>query len=998
MLKRSSFLSLFALSTCIGTVQSGDLGGGTSLQRAQPVRIALEDPEGTGDFSAELVSRDAVLDVLMVDNTMNGGSYSGTISAGQFRFAYTDTDGVRGAGQFGNDRFFTFCGELQAIRSGDRVYELIAVHDGPNPTVGNGEGPYDLLDAAELNAVVAAAMRLGWVNDDLGQNAMSTNERLAAIQIAIWRVLWDNSQLTIQDSDVEALVFEVEAEAANEPNAMVNGLVLMSNPNTQDMLYILRDDLPPSLVCVADVLVDSADCPCDLNLDGMTDTLDTMAFADAYGMGDADFNGDGVTDYQDLLDFLACYFDPTGNCGLTFGEGDCCVDSEGDRVDLSTIRMQYTGEGCDSSSNMQDEGKFECDGDPLQDDEVYILATDKDEFDDDDAKVWFEGVVQLGETFDISSFNAGRDELRNETFIYIFADAGASEPIQSVEFHTSCSQPIFAGDTFGASRVIACFDENGNPTGDTQGDDGSNGVEVSVIQVSFSASDDIDDPSDILFDAYIETECEQIPVSNGEIIEMRCFENVDQTSEDLCEQDLGKPAAITLVYTGDNCDATNTAQDSGKWSCVGDPMMAPEVYILVSDEEDPDDQGDAGIYFEGMVALGESFEAEAENAGEDKFRSQTFVFVYADSTRSTLLQSIEFHTSCSQPIRLGDQYGSIRITGVTSTDGDFIGGSGLECMSEIIDGRLVITASSARLVVIAVDTAGNEVVCEQIICEPSEDVGDGEDCCADGNKPEALELRYTGESCDATVTSQDEDKYSCEGDPMFASEVYIIASDEEDPFGDHEEVYFAGVVGLDESFIISAEMGGRDNFRSRTYVHAYDMIGGDLLQTIEFHTSCSQPLFTGDQYGSILIVDCFVDDPAGGESCCEDGDKPSELDLTYTGMDCASSMNTQDPGKFECSGDPAGEAQVFIVVSDDEDPDADDADVYFMGGVDLNETFTVAASQIGRDRFRSETHVYVYSADGMTLLQAVEFHTSCSQPLELGDTFGSLMLVGCRSN
>ena len=30
---------------------------------------------------------------------------------------------------------------------------------------------------------------------------------------------------------------------------------------------------------------------------------------------------------------------------------------------------------------------------------------------------------------------------------------------------------------------------------------------------------------------------------------------------------------------------------------------------------------------------------------------------------------------------------------------------------------------------------------------------------------------------------------------------------------------------------------------------------GNLLQAVEFHTSCSQPLVKGDQFGSVELVD-----------------------------------------------------------------------------------------------------------------------------------------------
>jgi hypothetical protein len=57
-------------------------------------------------------------------------------------------------------------------------------------------------------------------------------------------------------------------------------------------------------------------------------------------------------------------------------------------------------------------------------------------------------------------------------------------------------------------------------------------------------------------------------------------------------------------------------------------------------------------------------------------------------------------------------------------------------------------------------------------------------------------------------------------------------------------------------------------------------------------------------------------------------------------------------------------------------------------------TFDVAAGgsfEVKRDK---GDKVWIYSADGGTLLQQLEIHTSCSQPLQTGDVYGGLTLVG----
>jgi hypothetical protein len=106
----------------------------------------------------------------------------------------------------------------------------------------------------------------------------------------------------------------------------------------------------------------------------------------------------------------------------------------------------------------QDAGKVSCeDLGPLPD-TVRILSTDKENPDDGGAKVWFDGIVALGETYDIDASNEGASHLPSATFVHIFDVSG--NLLQTVEFHTSCSQPLFEGNQFGASLLVGCISEN----------------------------------------------------------------------------------------------------------------------------------------------------------------------------------------------------------------------------------------------------------------------------------------------------------------------------------------------------------------------------------------------------------------------------------------------------------------------------------------------------------------------------------------------------------
>ena len=80
------------------------------------------------------------------------------------------------------------------------------------------------------------------------------------------------------------------------------------------------------------------------------------------------------------------------------------------------FEMQYTGENCAASNNSQDLDKILCEGNRRLEDKVFIRASDKENPDDKKAKVWFEGIVDLNETFNIDATNAGEDKLKSNTY------------------------------------------------------------------------------------------------------------------------------------------------------------------------------------------------------------------------------------------------------------------------------------------------------------------------------------------------------------------------------------------------------------------------------------------------------------------------------------------------------------------------------------------------------------------------------------------------------
>ncbi len=126
-------------------------------------------------------------------------------------------------------------------------------------------------------------------------------------------------------------------------------------------------------------------------------------------------------------------------------------------------------------------------------------------------------------------------------------------------------------------------------------------------------------------------------------------------------------------------------------------------------------------------------------------------------------------------------------------------------------------------------------------------------CPGSGFKPQVLTMKYTGDDCSATNHSQAAGKVFCSGDPGFAPLVHIISHDPANKY-----IWFQGDVALNANFDIDATSAGRVQLQGDTIVDIFDVNNGALLQTVQFHTSCSQPLIPGDQYGGVELVSAVL--------------------------------------------------------------------------------------------------------------------------------------------
>jgi hypothetical protein len=310
------------------------------------------------------------------------------------------------------------------------------------------------------------------------------------------------------------------------------------------------------------------------------------------------------------------------------------------------------------------------------------------------------------------------------------------------------------------------------------------------------------------------------------------------TSEGDCQ---GRITKMTVVYTGLGCDASSNLQNDRKSSCIGDAANSEPVSILVTDKK-----GRKIWASENGVSVGDEILIDSANAAGKKKKGKkkgkkhldphTKIAVF--SANGEMIHEVVFHTSCSKPINVGDQFGAFRIHSMVTTKGGTV-------MEEVP--------------VVEVE--------EEAICLTELPYMTGPHC---NGKVTQLKLRYTGAGCDGSDNSQDPSKVTCIGGSASASPVRVVVTDK-------DEVYQyldtgAANVSLGDTVDVAAAAGGRDDLKAESMVKIYNA-GGDLIETVVFHTSCSQPLNLGDKFASVEIY---------GMATTEGSIVSQELPVVYT--------------------------------------------------------------------------------------------------------------------
>ena len=380
--------------------------------------------------------------------------------------------------------------------------------------------------------------------------------------------------------------------------------------------------------------------------------------------------------------------------------GDLC-DDLGKPIGLT---FRYVGGDAVNQTGQKD-GKASASGASVFDDTVTISAGGKK----GKGGGLFNQEVALGETFTITS-SGGKGKFGSTTDISLAGDSG----IQSLEYHTSCSAPIQLGDRIGGLELVGYQGEEGstsipvsNPTDNVDADNapgveaivGDNIVFTYIVNNTGDTALDIDVTDDRLSPSFVDgdangnslldTDEEWIytasetasqglqtnigtvvgtPVeSNGDIIgipDVTDFDPANYTasapptpppvSGDLCDT-LGKPQSLTFLYVPSN--EVNTAQEKFEFSGNADDDNT--AFITAG--------GKKGAGFSSEVNSGETF--TLTGSGGKGFGSSTEINIFDEINSGSSLQQIDYHTSCSDVIQLGDQIGSVILVGYTGEDG-----------------------------------------------------------------------------------------------------------------------------------------------------------------------------------------------------------------------------------------------------------------------------------------------------------------------------------------
>uniref|UniRef100_UPI0035697AEA DUF7467 domain-containing protein n=1 Tax=Neptunomonas sp. TaxID=1971898 RepID=UPI0035697AEA len=308
------------------------------------------------------------------------------------------------------------------------------------------------------------------------------------------------------------------------------------------------------------------------------------------------------------------------------------------------------------------------------------------------------------------------------------------------------------------------------------------------------------------------------------------------------------------------------------------------------------------------------------------------------------LQSSAYHTSCSQPINIGDVVGNTTLVGYLGEDGE------------------------------ANPTGSNNGLGEDADTGPGPAATFGS----------TVEFNYVVTNTGSTALGQIE-----LSDDRISGLTFVGGDDDSDNLLDvGEEWLFTG---------------------SETAVSGQITNIGTVTGTAvdENGVSLNVPTVTDSDPGNYVVVggpsidvEKYVKVEGGGvpyeAMVCDTYGKA--LAMTFRYLEGSTVDTDQDSGKAYIDKDLGtdGDGVSYVIVSDKSSPTDLGGKVYFQGEVAKGADFTA----LGASSFSSSTYIHYFDDnpfDGEgsnALLQSSAYHTSCSQPINIGDVVGNTTLVG----
>jgi len=422
----------------------------------------------------------------------------------------------------------------------------------------------------------------------------------------------------------------------------------------------------------------------------------------------------------------------------------------------------------------------------------------------------------------------------------------------------------------------------------------------------------------------------------------------------------GKVTKMVLEYIGGDCSQTSNFQE-GKASCsCGDPGEPVEIAFGGKEAAKYLATPSAGIN------KGTSFTVTFMDGDNITFKADTRF----NMTGPNGTQSLKIHTSCSKDLNVGDIFGSVKLIELTTTEG----------------GTVTLFEHA-----------------ETSACYPA---GDPPGTGCDSRLTE-LVVQYNGAACRNPLLNPQGGKAECSGDATGQTDVSIIYTGK-----DPDTITVSPSSGINDGDIVRITATGQPELAADTTLEIKS--GTTLLQYLKIHTSCSQPLALGDEFGSLRVVEfttkeggtytlpdpgpppppaseCMIDAPPPPPHCTG---KIEALGLRYLGGSCGDTSNYQG-GKVQCTdtsiGPPYGMEPVQIEVWGT----GKDAGKQFLyaGNVHIGDVVRVVARVGGKKELGADSVIQIKGRDidnNLVLLEEIFFHTSCSQPLNLGDRIGAM--------